>query len=405
MLTPARLDVSPRGRKGTGKKCGASYIARHLECHNGKPESSISPRRLKVAAVVAGTIAGGALAGYAWSKTWEQRQGEARRLFPRGRKPDPEAAELARRRARGCRRDAASISIRQDIARLPSNLIRAALAETRELAVQGIIPRTSGKCEAATALGEPSASAQVYLHTNSRTVFKVPNEVLEQREAKGTFTSIASRRGRMKAEHEALVHAQAQAAGVPVPQLRAFNRRTGVIAMEYLDDYQPLRDILLSTSRMPKDQYHIIASNFRRAMEKAHMAGIVHRDLHPGNIYVAKGGSQVRVIDWGEGYSKLHQHPLAGKASTTSEHTVGLGIDMDMVVRRSWRPFSGSEQEALNWLSMRHKGLYTKVNKGDTMTLEEIQNKMPAWYRDVDRLIDWKRRHPDQLVPLNQSLL
>jgi eukaryotic-like serine/threonine-protein kinase len=68
------------------------------------------------------------------------------------------------------------------------------------------------------------------------------------------------------------------------------------LALEYVDGFN-LQD-LLKGGALPVDIACIIALDVARAMEAAHRAGIVHRDVKPANIMVARGG-QVKLMDFG----------------------------------------------------------------------------------------------------------
>ena len=68
------------------------------------------------------------------------------------------------------------------------------------------------------------------------------------------------------------------------------------IVMEYVDG-QPLSD-WIPPSGLPLKQAVSYASQIAAALAAAHDAGIIHRDIKPGNILVAKSGT-VKVLDFG----------------------------------------------------------------------------------------------------------
>ncbi len=68
------------------------------------------------------------------------------------------------------------------------------------------------------------------------------------------------------------------------------------IVMEYVDG-QLLKDIIAQGPLEPTEAVRI-ASQVLTALEYSHRAGVVHRDIKPGNIMIASNG-QVKVMDFG----------------------------------------------------------------------------------------------------------
>src|SRR5579862_466964 len=75
--------------------------------------------------------------------------------------------------------------------------------------------------------------------------------------------------------------------GVPVPY----------IVMEYVDG-RTVRDLLIEGHRLLPERTLEIVSGVLRALEYSHQAGIVHRDIKPGNVMVTRNG-EVKVMDFG----------------------------------------------------------------------------------------------------------
>jgi len=75
--------------------------------------------------------------------------------------------------------------------------------------------------------------------------------------------------------------------GVPVPY----------IVMEYVDG-RTVRDLLMEGHRLLPERALEIVSGVLRALEYSHQAGIVHRDIKPGNVMVTRNGD-VKVMDFG----------------------------------------------------------------------------------------------------------
>jgi serine/threonine-protein kinase len=78
-----------------------------------------------------------------------------------------------------------------------------------------------------------------------------------------------------------------QTSGVPVPY----------IVMEYVDG-RTVRDLLIEGHRLLPERTLEIISGVLRALDYSHQAGIVHRDIKPGNVMVTRNGD-VKVMDFG----------------------------------------------------------------------------------------------------------
>jgi TolB-like protein/predicted Ser/Thr protein kinase len=84
------------------------------------------------------------------------------------------------------------------------------------------------------------------------------------------------------------------------------------IAMEYVDG-RSLKD-LLAAGPLPFPDAARVIIQVCEALERAHAAGIVHRDVKPGNVMVAKDG-RVKVVDFG--LAKLQDAGRLTLAATT----------------------------------------------------------------------------------------
>ncbi len=77
------------------------------------------------------------------------------------------------------------------------------------------------------------------------------------------------------------------ASGLPVPY----------IVMEYVDG-RTVRDLLQDGHRLLPERLLEIIDGVLRALDYSHQAGIVHRDIKPGNVMVTRNGD-VKVMDFG----------------------------------------------------------------------------------------------------------
>ena len=69
------------------------------------------------------------------------------------------------------------------------------------------------------------------------------------------------------------------------------------IVMEYVDG-RTVRDLLIEGQRLLPDRALEIISGVLRALDYSHQAGIVHRDIKPGNVMVTRNGD-IKVMDFG----------------------------------------------------------------------------------------------------------
>lgn len=75
---------------------------------------------------------------------------------------------------------------------------------------------------------------------------------------------------------------------------------TPYLVMELLRG-EPLAD-RMNRGRVPVEQAAGILQNILRALSAAHAAGVVHRDLKPGNVFLVggtNGGTELKVLDFG----------------------------------------------------------------------------------------------------------
>ncbi|HKP87606.1 MAG TPA: protein kinase [Blastocatellia bacterium] len=102
---------------------------------------------------------------------------------------------------------------------------------------------------------------------------------------------------------------------------KAGSERVAYLVMEYLDGCS-LAEVLAEEARLPVDWVVDILEQACSAVEEAHRAGTIHRDLKPDNIWLEpnrRGGYTVKVLDFGLAKAGETQGPVenlpAGEAA------------------------------------------------------------------------------------------
>ncbi len=90
-------------------------------------------------------------------------------------------------------------------------------------------------------------------------------------------------------------------------------------AMELLEG-ETLHERFVRQPVLPPDEVVALLTPIARALDAAHEAGVVHRDVKPGNIFIEQDGGRTRLLDFG--IARLDE-PKAGERLTQTGHTVG----------------------------------------------------------------------------------
>jgi len=104
---------------------------------------------------------------------------------------------------------------------------------------------------------------------------------------------------------------------------------TAYLVMELLEG-DTLWQRLRKAKKLPERQALIIARQIAAALAAAHQAGVIHRDLKPGNIFLLPtdepGGIRVKLMDFG--VAKLVRDDSGGEGLTTTGAIVGTPVFM-----------------------------------------------------------------------------
>jgi eukaryotic-like serine/threonine-protein kinase len=104
---------------------------------------------------------------------------------------------------------------------------------------------------------------------------------------------------------------------------------TEMIVMEYVDG--DTLSALLASGPLPLPQVLACATQIADALAKAHAAGVIHRDLKPGNVMVTRDGL-VKVLDFGlakvSRSSAMHPADAAGPDLTDARVVLGTAAYM-----------------------------------------------------------------------------
>jgi len=133
------------------------------------------------------------------------------------------------------------------------------------------------------------------------------------------------------------------------------------LVMEYVDG-EPLSALLARTGRLPADRTLDIVGQAGLALQAAHDAGVVHRDVKPGNLLVRPDGV-VKVTDFGIARvvdaapvtqtgmvvgtaAYLSPEQAAGKPTTPATDVYSLGV-VSYECLSGERPFAGDSAVAV----------------------------------------------------------
>jgi len=123
---------------------------------------------------------------------------------------------------------------------------------------------------------------------------------------------------RARFEREARAAARLRTAHVVRIYDHGIENATPYMVMELLEG-EDLATRLERRKRISLSEVARISTQTARGLERAHEAGLVHRDLKPGNLFLARGdeGEIVKILDFG--VAKAARASMIGAADPTSE--------------------------------------------------------------------------------------
>lgn len=162
--------------------------------------------------------------------------------------------------------------------------------------IAGSLTMLAGRYEIGDIIGR-GGMAEVYLGRDTRLDRKVAIKLL-----KPDLSTDPKFRERFKQEAQSAARMSHPTvvrvfdAGEEPTQIDGQDRTVPYIVMEYVDG-RMLRDII-DEGPLPASEAVRITKGVLTALEYSHRAGVVHRDIKPGNIMLTPGG-QIKVMDFG----------------------------------------------------------------------------------------------------------
>ncbi len=95
------------------------------------------------------------------------------------------------------------------------------------------------------------------------------------------------------------------------------------IAMELIEG-QPLDNLLLTQGRLPYERVLALGQQLASALDYAHKAGVVHRDVKPSNILLSADGRTAKLLDFG--VARIGDIDVSGPGGRLARTQVGQMI-------------------------------------------------------------------------------
>jgi serine/threonine-protein kinase len=197
------------------------------------------------------------------------------------------------------------------------------------------------------------------------------------------------------------------------------------IVMEYVEG-RTLRDVIRQEGPLLPERAAEITEAVARGLAAAHQAGLVHRDVKPGNIMITRDG-QVKVMDFGiarttSGDTLTQTAAILGTASYLSpEQAQGESVDLrsdiysvgcvlyEMLIGRA--PFTGDSPVSIAYKHVREQPIPpSRINTDIPSGLEAVVMKCMAKnpenrYRTADELREDLARVLQGMPPVATPIL
>jgi serine/threonine protein kinase/Tol biopolymer transport system component len=114
------------------------------------------------------------------------------------------------------------------------------------------------------------------------------------------------------------------------------------LVMEFLEG-ETLQHRLLA-GPLPPDQVLRFGSQIANALDKAHRAGVVHRDLKPGNIMLTKEGA--KLLDFG--LARFVRSPIISRGAAGDRETETVRLTSEGTILGTWHYMAPEQIEGLD---------------------------------------------------------
>src|SRR5579864_1615962 len=173
------------------------------------------------------------------------------------------------------------------------------------------------------------------------------------------------------------------------------------IVMEYVEG-TPL-DLLIPAKGLPIEQTLAYAVQIADALAAAHTAGIVHRDVKPGNIVVTPAG-RVKVLDFG--LAKLVERAGSEDLTVTAEAATRAGVIVGTVAYASPEQIEAKPVDARSDVFSFGAVLYEMLTGRRPFHGESQLSTMAAILRDTPQpLVSVRPGLPSELTRILQHCL
>ncbi len=151
-----------------------------------------------------------------------------------------------------------------------------------------------------------------------------------------------------------------------------------------------LREVLRESSPLPLPQLLSFASQMAEGLQCAHAAGVLHRDLKPGNVMITSE-DRVKILDFGLAKFLIPQQASGSEAATTADATSSAGIALGTVGYMSPEQALGKPLDARTDLFALGAVLFEMATgrapfEGETLAavFDQLLNRQPPAPRELN---------------------